>query len=236
MSIWRDKPGSTSTSPKISAFPVRCSELLAWSGKFKKRCDFGWVCSILTIEGPDSGPVCTYNDSIICYLASKMPICCSPRQNFTLRTTISFPLDIWCAWSDRYYVRNVGHEVSEFARDPDYYRQNYECKPWLGVEGWRKRLDATRSRPHSLRRSLVFPTATLQPEKTPGEIAGKSAQLWSMFHGNTAETEVLDFLYTLVRLVKPKHAVETGTWLGRSAVAIASAPRDNGFGHLISLD
>ena len=145
-------------------------------------------------------------------------------------------LDLWCAWSDRYYVRNVGHEVSEFARDPDYYRQNYECKPWLGVEGWRKRLDATRSRPHSPRRSLVFPTARLQPEKTPGEIAGKSAQLWSMFDGNTAETEVLDFLYTLVRLVKPEHAVETGTWLGRSAVAIASALRDNGFGHLISME
>ena len=57
-----------------------------------------------------------------------------------------------------------------------------------------------------------------------------------MFDGNTAETEVLDFLYTLVRLVKPEHAVETGTWLGRSAVAIASALRDNGFGHLISLE
>jgi glycosyltransferase involved in cell wall biosynthesis len=23
----------------------------------------------------------------------------------------------WCAWSDRYYVRNVGHEITEFARD-----------------------------------------------------------------------------------------------------------------------
>lgn len=40
----------------------------------------------------------------------------------------------------------------------------------------------------------------------------------------------------MVRLVKPEHAVETGTWLGRSAVAIASALRDNGFGHLISLE
>jgi hypothetical protein len=145
-------------------------------------------------------------------------------------------LNLWCAWSDRYYVRNVGHEVGEFGRDPDYYRQNYESKPWLGVGGWRRRLDAVRSRPRFPRRSMVFPTETLQPEKTPGEIAGKSAQLWSMFDDNTAETEVLDFLYALVRLIKPEHAVETGTWLGRSAVAIASALRDNGFGHLISLE
>jgi predicted O-methyltransferase YrrM len=145
-------------------------------------------------------------------------------------------LDLWCAWSDRYYVRNLGHEVSEFGRDPDYYRQNYESKPWLGVEGWKRRLDAVRDRPRFPRRSMVFPTETLQPEKTPGKIAGKSAQLWSMFDGNTAETEVLDFLYALVRLVKPENAVETGTWLGRSAVAIGSALRDNGFGHLISLE
>jgi len=36
--------------------------------------------------------------------------------------------------------------------------------------------------------------------------------------------------------LSPEHAVETGTWLGRSAVAIASALRENGFGHLISLE
>lgn len=57
-----------------------------------------------------------------------------------------------------------------------------------------------------------------------------------MFDGFTAETEVLDFLYTLVRLVKPERAIETGTWLGRSAVAIGSAMRDNGLGKLVSLE
>jgi hypothetical protein len=145
-------------------------------------------------------------------------------------------LNLWCAWSDRYYVRNIGHEVSELDRDPTYYRLNYDSKPWLGIEGLSRRLDAARSRPRPIRRSIVFPAATLQPEKTLGEVGGKSAQLWSMFDGFTAETEVLDFLYTLVRLVKPKNALETGTWLGRSAIAIASALRDNGFGHLISLE
>jgi predicted O-methyltransferase YrrM/glycosyltransferase involved in cell wall biosynthesis len=145
-------------------------------------------------------------------------------------------LGLLCAWSDRYYVRNVGHEYSEFGRDPDYYRNNYESKSWLRMEGFEKRLEAARSRPRVQRRSIVFPGAQLQPEKTPGEVAGKSAQLWSMFDGFTAETEVLDFLYTWVRLLKPERAIETGTWLGRSAVAIGSAMRDNGFGKLVSLE
>jgi predicted O-methyltransferase YrrM len=145
-------------------------------------------------------------------------------------------LGLLCAWSDRYYVRNLGHEYSEFGRDPDYYRKNYESKPWLRMEGFRKRLEAASSRPCVKRHSIVFPAATLQPEQTAREIDGKAAQLWSMFDGFTAETEVLDFLYTLVRLTKPERAIETGTWLGRSAVAIGSAMRDNGFGKLISLE
>lgn len=145
-------------------------------------------------------------------------------------------LNLWCAWSDRYYVRNLGHEVDEFGRDPDYYRRNYESKPWLGVNGFQGRLDAARRRPRASRRSIVFPTAALQPEKTPDKVAGKSAQLWSMFDGYTAEAEVLDFLYAMVRMIKPENAVETGTWLGRSAIAIASALRENGFGYLISLE
>lgn len=40
-----------------------------------------------------------------------------------------------CAFSDRYHVRNVGHEVAEFERDPDYYAQNYASKPLTGVAG-----------------------------------------------------------------------------------------------------
>jgi predicted O-methyltransferase YrrM/glycosyltransferase involved in cell wall biosynthesis len=145
-------------------------------------------------------------------------------------------LGLLCAWSDRYYVRNLGHEYSEFGRDPDYYRKNYESKLWLRMEGFKKRLEAARSRPRVHRHSIIFPAAKLQAEKTPGEVAGKSSQLWSMFDGFTAETEVLDFLYTLVRLVKPERAIETGTWLGRSAVAIGLALRDNGFGKLVSLE
>jgi hypothetical protein len=57
-----------------------------------------------------------------------------------------------------------------------------------------------------------------------------------MGDGFTAEVEVLDFLYALVRMIKPNRVLETGTWFGGSAVVIASALRDNGFGHLLTIE
>jgi hypothetical protein len=57
-----------------------------------------------------------------------------------------------------------------------------------------------------------------------------------MFDGFTAEVEVLDFLHALVRMTKPDRVIETGTWFGRSAIAIASALRDNGSGHLWTME
>jgi glycosyltransferase involved in cell wall biosynthesis/protein-L-isoaspartate O-methyltransferase len=144
----------------------------------------------------------------------------------------------WCAWSDRYYVRNVGHEITEFARDRSYYEGNYASRPGLGSEAWERRVAAARLQPRVHRHSLVFPRSTglILPEKTATAPANKSAQLWSMFDGWTAEIEVLDFLYALVRMTKPNRVLETGTWLGRSGIAIGSALRDNGFGHLLTIE
>jgi glycosyltransferase involved in cell wall biosynthesis len=145
--------------------------------------------------------------------------------------------EFWCAWSDRYYVRNIGHELTEFDRDPDYYEQNYASKSWIGLEEWRRRVAEARRRPQVRRRSVVFPDAPeIQPERTMIAVGDRPPQLWSMFDGYTAEIEVLDFLYTLVRLTKPQRVLETGTWLGRSAIAIASALRDNGIGHLVTIE
>src|ERR1700730_6628026 len=140
----------------------------------------------------------------------------------------------WCAWSDRYYVRNIGHEIAELERDPSYYDQNYAAKSWLGAEGYERCVAEVRGRPRVHRHSLVFSQSTgiIQPEKTSAKPRGKSPQLWSMFDGYTAEVEVLDFLYALIRMIKPDRVLETGTWFGRSAIAIASALRDNGFVHL----
>jgi glycosyltransferase involved in cell wall biosynthesis len=144
----------------------------------------------------------------------------------------------WCAWSDRYYVRNLGHEIGELERDRNYYEQNYAAKSWLGAEAYERRVAEVRGRPRVRRHSLVFPQATgiIQPEKTSAKPRGKSPQLWSMFDGYTAEVEVLDFLYALVRLTKPDRVLETGTWFGRSAIAIAAALRDNGFGQLLTIE
>jgi hypothetical protein len=143
----------------------------------------------------------------------------------------------WCAWSDRYYVRNIGHELTEFDRDPDYYQQNYASKSWIGIEEWQHRVAAVRRRPKVRRSSVVFShPAELQPERTMIPVGNKPSQLWSMFDVYTAEIEVLDFLYALVRLTKPERVLETGTWPGRSAIAIASALRDNGIGHLVTIE
>ncbi|MGH6834175.1 MAG: class I SAM-dependent methyltransferase [Methylocella sp.] len=142
----------------------------------------------------------------------------------------------WVAWSDRYYVRNVGHEIAEFEANPSYYEQNYGSKPWVGVDGWRKRIERRKSLPRGIRRSIAFPDRVAAPEKTRHDVNGKAARLWSMFDGFTAEVEVLDFLYVLTKLIKPSEVVETGTWLGLSGCAIARGLVENGFGHLTTLE
>jgi hypothetical protein len=142
----------------------------------------------------------------------------------------------WAAWSDRRYIRNLGHELEEFDRDPSYYARNYAAKPHVGVAGWQARVAAARALPRPTRYSTVFPAAEAQPERTPGECAGVPARSWSMIDGRTPEIEVLDFLHALVRLVKPKDALDASAWLGFSAVAIGAALRDNGIGRLAAIE
>ena len=89
----------------------------------------------------------------------------------------------WCAYSDRYYVRNLGHEVAEFEANPEYYQENYASKPWVGVAGWQERVARQKSGPKINRFSSVFPERSALPEKTPGDLCGKPARLWSMFDG-----------------------------------------------------
>jgi len=50
------------------------------------------------------------------------------------------------------------------------------------------------------------------------------------------ELEVCEFLYGLVRAIKPLNVLECGTNVGFSAAAIAIALRDNQSGHLTTLD
>lgn len=56
------------------------------------------------------------------------------------------------------------------------------------------------------------------------------------FDDGSAEIEVLEFLYALVKLTKPTEVLETGTYFGLSGAYIALGLRDNGFGHLDSIE
>jgi predicted O-methyltransferase YrrM len=142
----------------------------------------------------------------------------------------------WCGFSDRYYVRNVGHEPQEFDRDPAYYEENYANKPLTGVDGWRARIEKQAARPKPRRQSLAFPEREPVPERTPQAVNGTPARLWSMYDSRSAESETLDLVLALTRLVKPSHVIETGTWIGLSSCAIARGLVANGFGDLTTLE
>ena len=59
---------------------------------------------------------------------------------------------------------------------------------------------------------------------------------WSMYDSMTAEVEVLEFLATLVTTVKPELIVETGAFLGVSAVWMARGLERNGFGRIVTCE
>ena len=59
---------------------------------------------------------------------------------------------------------------------------------------------------------------------------------WHMYDSMTAETEVLEFLRTLVTTLKPELIVETGSFLGVSTLWMAEGMRSNGFGKIISCE
>ncbi len=52
----------------------------------------------------------------------------------------------------------------------------------------------------------------------------------------SAEIEVLEFLYALTRLIKPNNVLETGTYKGFSGAYMALGLRDNGMGHLDTVE
>jgi predicted O-methyltransferase YrrM len=61
-------------------------------------------------------------------------------------------------------------------------------------------------------------------------------ELWTARDEQGSEVEVSEFLYGLIRLIKPKFVVETGCYLGDATLAIARALKANGVGRLISCD
>ena len=85
----------------------------------------------------------------------------------------------------------------------------------------------------------------LQAERAGGELLPEyhratpecpHPERWSMYDSMTAEAEVLEFLSTLVTTIKPELIVETGAFLGVSAVWMARGLKRNGFGRIISCE
>lgn len=65
------------------------------------------------------------------------------------------------------------------------------------------------------------------------DLGGKE---WLIHDTTSSEVEMGQFLYGLVRMLKPDLAVETGSYVGHSTLQIARAIAENGRGKLISID
>lgn len=67
------------------------------------------------------------------------------------------------------------------------------------------------------------------------EVADPSGK-YSMADDGGVECEVGEFLYSLVRIIKPTKVFETGTYTGISSMYMGQALKDNGFGHITTLE
>jgi predicted O-methyltransferase YrrM/protein-S-isoprenylcysteine O-methyltransferase Ste14 len=76
----------------------------------------------------------------------------------------------------------------------------------------------------------------IQAEYTPATAECPHPERWKMLDSMTAEVEVLDFLKSLVMTVKPELVVETGTFVGLSAIKMAEGMKANGFGRIITCE
>lgn len=78
----------------------------------------------------------------------------------------------------------------------------------------------------ALQDGLVF----ARPEVAVATPECPHPEQWLCIDGEASEVEVLEFLYALVRMLKPRMVLETGTYLGYGAYCLACAVRENGFG------
>lgn len=77
---------------------------------------------------------------------------------------------------------------------------------------------------------------SVQPEYVPPTFECPHPERWHMADSQTSELEVVDFLKSIVTTVKPHLIVETGTFIGYSAVRMAEGLKANGFGRLITIE
>lgn len=75
-----------------------------------------------------------------------------------------------------------------------------------------------------------------QREWIPPTPECSNPERWQMLDPQSAEIEVLDLLESLIRAVKPELIVETGTFIGHSAIRMARALQKNGIGRIITIE
>lgn len=76
----------------------------------------------------------------------------------------------------------------------------------------------------------------LQSEWVPPTPECAHPERWQMLDPQSAEMEVLDLLESLIKAVKPELIVETGTFIGHSAIRMARALKANGFGKIVTIE
>ena len=68
------------------------------------------------------------------------------------------------------------------------------------------------------------------------EVNDWTGKKFMMFDDGGVELEVGEFLYGLMRVLKPDRVLETGTYTGISAMYMAQGLKDNGFGSLSTIE
>jgi predicted O-methyltransferase YrrM len=76
----------------------------------------------------------------------------------------------------------------------------------------------------------------VQPEYVGPTPECPHPEWWQMVDSQSSELEVLDFLKSIVLTTKPRLIVETGTFIGYSAIKMAEGLKANGFGKLITIE
>lgn len=82
----------------------------------------------------------------------------------------------------------------------------------------------------------------MNPTKKISQVLGLPVELestdrrWLCFDDGGVEVEVGEFLYGLVRAIKPQRICETGLYSGISCMYMAMALKENGFGHIDSIE
>jgi predicted O-methyltransferase YrrM len=89
---------------------------------------------------------------------------------------------------------------------------------------------------HRILERLEQQNEIVQPEYVPATHECPHPERWKMVDSQTSELEVLDFLKSMVMTVKPDLIVETGTFIGYSAIKMAEGLKANGFGRIITIE